>query len=245
MTLLTRQRSLIAGLACSGSLLLLAALPPTRGQSIGKAETPLQVAQLLDCVIQPRFQEDAGVFGLSRIITLIGHERVASLQPRTDQEESLLHRANAANREYMLGFLHTTHVPGQMRRQGVSPSVAPRPVPMAVPAEVAYFTLITHVVKERLPRGGFPGSFTPTARMRQFSRDCAQIEKVAKSEWIRRKGNGEAVADCDGWKVVLRPVRALKDSCVNCHQGSKRGDTLGVMVYAVGKTVQKPGTKFL
>ena len=43
--------------------------------------------------------------------------------------------------------------------------------------------------------------------------------------------------DLGNWRLVLRPVLASRDSCLGCHAGAKRGDTLGVMVYAVDKAV--------
>ena len=36
-----------------------------------------------------------------------------------------------------------------------------------------------------------------------------------------------------GWSVLMRPVVASKQECLNCHNSKKIGDTLGVMVYAV------------
>ena len=35
------------------------------------------------------------------------------------------------------------------------------------------------------------------------------------------------------WMVALRPVRAEKASCIECHTGAKLNDTLGVMMYVV------------
>lgn len=42
-----------------------------------------------------------------------------------------------------------------------------------------------------------------------------------------------------GWTVLFSPVRASGDTCLSCHTSAKRGDTLGVMVYAVSNAVNK------
>ena len=53
-----------------------------------------------------------------------------------------------------------------------------------------------------------------------------------------RRGQGQTV-DYQNWLVVMRPVRATHASCLGCHaRRAKRGDTLGVMVYAVDKNRQ-------
>ena len=59
---------------------------------------------------------------------------------------------------------------------------------------------------------------------------------------LLRKGEREDV-NFGNWLVALRPVRAEQDSCLGCHAGAKRGDTLGVMVYAVDKNANSARTK--
>lgn len=244
MAVYSRPRTLMAGLLLSSDLLLTAALTPTRSQSIEKAETPLQVAQLLDCIIQPRFQNDIGVFGLSRVVTMSGHQPIASLYPNTDTEKTLLHRANAANREYILTFLHTTHVPGKAKNPGGKASGAAFTQEFRF-AEASCTTLATHVVAtNEPPRKTARGKHT-NVPLSKIYQETEKIGKVAKNELSALKQGKDREGDCGDWQVVMRPVRALKDSCLKCHQGAKRGDTLGVMVYAVSKTVQKSGTKFL
>ncbi len=53
-----------------------------------------------------------------------------------------------------------------------------------------------------------------------------------------------AEAEYENWVIVMRPVRALHQSCINCHAGARRGDTLGVMVYAVDKNAKIKGASF-
>jgi hypothetical protein len=49
---------------------------------------------------------------------------------------------------------------------------------------------------------------------------------------MKGKGAEQEVGD---WLVVTRPVRAMKASCLKCHQGAKLGDTLGALAYVVSK----------
>src|ERR1051325_3616056 len=93
-------------LAAGSRLLAAAFLLPAGSQSITKADTPLKVAQLLDCVIQPRFQKDAGEFGMERIITLNGHHSISGiLVGQNKQEKDLLQRVAEARRDYTISFL--------------------------------------------------------------------------------------------------------------------------------------------
>ena len=57
-----------------------------------RAEAAGQVADALDCIIQPRFQKDDVGFGISRIMTINGHERVAQFTPRDEHEKRLTER---------------------------------------------------------------------------------------------------------------------------------------------------------
>src|SRR5216110_2633601 len=110
-------------MAAGSALLLTVTLFPSHSQSISKADTPLKVALLLDCVIQPRFQKDAGVFGMDRIITLNGHRAISgSLIGLDKQEKELLQRVTEANRDFSISFLHCAHVPGKYKTSVGFPS---------------------------------------------------------------------------------------------------------------------------
>ena len=57
------------------------------------------------------------------------------------------------------------------------------------------------------------------------------------------KGQG-ITQDAGDWLVVAQPVRAMKTSCLKCHQGAQQGDTLGVLTYVVSKkTFAEPPAK--
>src|SRR5262245_8221207 len=58
-----------------------------------------RVAKLLDGVIQPRFLQDAGEFGVRRLLTLNGHEAV-TFHAQNKQEQKVLDQVNAAGRDY-------------------------------------------------------------------------------------------------------------------------------------------------
>src|SRR5258708_2612849 len=89
----------------------------------GNAPSHLEVAELLDRIIQPRFQKDTRVFGITRVVKLVGgHARVDSsagfefagrFRTTAPEEIPLLTGANAYKQDYLIAFLHTTHVPGK------------------------------------------------------------------------------------------------------------------------------------
>lgn len=45
----------------------------------------------------------------------------------------------------------------------------------------------------------------------------------------------DAEVSTKDWLMVMRPVRAMKESCLKCHHGAKLGATLGVLTFAVSK----------
>lgn len=50
------------------------------------------MTEMLDALIQPRFQKDSGVFGTSRMVRFNGHEKVAALTDLNAIERSSLPR---------------------------------------------------------------------------------------------------------------------------------------------------------
>src|SRR5438309_818000 len=99
-------------LALAGAAAVLAAAGFTAagvaagGELSAEDESALKVAEILDSIVQPRFQTDSGVFGLSRIVTISGHERVAGFKTAGPAEARALEKAGAFNREYLISFLH-------------------------------------------------------------------------------------------------------------------------------------------
>ena len=74
-----------------------------------------QVTELLDALVQPRFQKDGGVFGTSRMVRFNGHEKVAALTDLDAREKKLLGEAHALNRDYLIGVLSIRHPAGSFR----------------------------------------------------------------------------------------------------------------------------------
>lgn len=267
------KRSLVTGhlfllSLTSAALVLTTTLTVLHGQPARKAapsaDRARQVADDLDAVIQPRFQDDrAGVFGVSRVITpeqlasVGGHWGLALLQPKTVREAALLRHAQAQGRDYMVGFLHCAHVPGQLEPGGAhaaasSPDVKPylrllltdpsqmytrilRPAPaQQITQQVAP---VAQVIVPRTHQGAVP-LFGPN-RFGGSDREAIQRCAIAALSLLRA-GEGQE-ATVGNWLVVMQPVRAMHDSCLGCHTGAKHGDTLGAMVYAVSRTAHKSG----
>ena len=238
-------------LACAGTALWSAAMfgvlhsaPVHTG--IPKAATARQVADILDGMIQPRFQDDrAGVFGLSRIVTpeqlagVGGHQGLAVLQPKTLVETWELRQAQASGRNYVVAFLHCAHVPGQFKGiRGLPSASGPEVKPYlrllaTRPSSVAAFAQQAQTV---------PLSPRPQAVLfsqpHLSSADDAAISQEAIASLPSLRAGARQETSVGNWLVEMRPVPAAHASCLGCHVGAPHNETLGVMVYAVSK---KPG----
>ncbi len=177
------------------------------------AETPQQVADTLDSIVQPRFRQNAGRFGVDRI-AFAGHDNIYGLSGVTASEKRLFRRVNAAHRPYVIAFLHCAHKPGHDLLAKTGPlEEAPTPSLQTLAAATA----------------------TDTGSQKLWDWSDSHLEKAVLPDLpTLRRGTGMD-RDLGNWRLVLRPVLASRDSCLGCHAGAKRGDTLGVMVYAVDK----------
>ena len=233
MNFSSRSRRVTLAIA-AGSVPLLLALtvnrlhsqPPAPVVPIPAAVSPKQVADDLDAIIQPRFQDDrAGVFGMSRVVPMIGgHLAVNNFQPVTKAETQLWDQANSAGHPYQVEFLHSPHVLGNLRQRTSSGT------PIGWPQSKPYLSLLLdHPLSP-------PDWNDPKVRQQAIANGEARQSQLLKAatdalpNLMQGKGQEKTVKD---YLVVMRPVRASKDSCLTCHGGAKRGDTFGVMVYAV------------
>ncbi len=145
-----------------------------------------------------------------------GHQSVGyydDFRTSTPAEAALLAAAAAPRHPCIMAFLHCAHVPG---RPGVHLAGMPRPW------------------LARITSRAFALPQSAEHVQASMERDSALIQKTATDALpALLKGRPQEKAAGD-WLVVMRPVRASTLSCLGCHSGAKRGDTLGVMVYAVG-----------
>jgi hypothetical protein len=198
---------------CLPLLLALSSLGQSAKPSPAAVETPQQVADTLDSIVQPRFQQNAGQFGVDRIV-FAGHDNIYSLAGMNASERRRFRRVNAAHRPYIIAFLHCAHKPGRdlLTKTRDTPDLT-RPSLQTLSSATA----------------------TSDGTQKLFDWSDTHLEKaVLPSLPVLRHGTG-IDRDFGNWRLVMRPVQASRDSCLGCHAGAKRGDTLGVMVYAVDK----------
>ena len=219
-----RQRHLPAGLLMGLCTAVLAAATWAAARAIPAVETPLQVATTLDSIVQPRFQANAGRFGIDRVI-VDGHDDVYDLDTNTVADRSKLNRVKQSRRPFIIAFLHCTHKPG-------------------------------HSVGVENQRS-FDGTFTPSVDVlaagtetedgtnRLYDWGEAHLGRLTIPHLPRLRRGLNVKTESSNWLVAMRPVRATRDSCLGCHEGAKRNDTLGVMVYAVDKNVNHRPIKSL
>ena len=179
------------------------------------AASPLQVADALDSIVQPRFQQNAGRFGVDRVFALDGHGSVHWVESDSRAERRRFALVKTSHRPYVIAFLHTAHKPGAH----IDPATKPQESDMPVPS----INSLTAVGASQVGAD------------RMYDWANAHLKPVVTAHMATLKQGLPAQADYQNWVVVMRPVRALHQGCITCHVGAKRGDTLGVMVYAVDK----------
>ena len=149
-------------------------------------------------------------------IVFAGHDNIYGLAGVTASEKRRFHRVNAAHRPYIIAFLHCAHKPGRdLLTKTRDKEETPTPSLQTLAAATA----------------------TDTGSEKLFDWSNKHLEKAVLSDLpTLRQGTGMD-RDLGNWRLVLRPVLASRASCLGCHVGAKRGDTLGVMVYAVDKAI--------
>jgi hypothetical protein len=242
---LNRLRSLTAG----GTLLLGVTLwTASHSQSIDKPDTPLKVALVLDCVTQPRFQDDMKNFGMSRMLPTAGGHLVAGrLILSTQKERDLFKTAENSHRDFLIGFYHCAHIPGSAttalgvpgtpdttseKHEKRSAKAKPQPVLMD-PSGFDGADRVSPVCNHMRHLYSNP-STAPKAGTVEMDLYKEMGKAANKALPKLLKGQG-AQQDTSDWLIVMQPVRAMKASCLKCHEGAKQGDTLGVLTYAVSK----------
>ncbi len=214
---ISRRARLLSLALISGSLPLMLALA-SGGQSVPSAltstETPQQVADTLDSIVQPRFQKNAGRFGVDRVL-LEGHDNAYGLAAENAVERRKFRQVNGSHRPYVIAFLHCAHKPGQYLHSKQRGDAETNPYVQVLATATA----------------------TQDGSSRLWYWADTYLNGVGRPALAElRQGNG-VDKDLGNWCVVMRPVRAWQNSCLGCHAGAKRGDTLGVMIYAVDKNV--------
>lgn len=230
------RRSLVLALAAGSVPLFLAlSLPALHGAPVrsargaANAETPQQVAETLDSIVQPRFQQNAGLFGPDRVMVptavLDGHDNVSWVNPNNVSEKRLFNQVIASHRSYILAFLHCRHKPGAHTHP-------PKP---AEPLDSDFQPSTDALIAVGATEAGTERTFDWANKV---------LNPVVLPHLKQLKQGRPAQTEYENWVIVMRPVRATHQACLYCHTGTKRGDTLGVMVYAVDKNAKIKGKSF-
>ena len=206
------------------------------------SETPKQVADDLDSIIQPRFQDlTAGNFGLSRMVPVVrGHplvvyEGYGAFHTNTPAEASRLARADTSHSPYVNYFVHCAPLPGSSTA-GFSGAQAS---PFGNSGSFG-----TSAPTKDYPGIGYSGSspFTTIAiaGSQDNYKETQPLLLNAAMKALPQAEKGKPVqAQAGNWTLFLRPVAASQEACLTCHTSATRGETLGVMVYAVNKNITR------
>lgn len=186
------------------------ALQGSRGYEDSKTNPERETAELLDSLVQPRFQVTNGKdFGMSRLAPRIkGHGHMGRIEPESESEKRILAQVAALGCEYRLGFVHTGY---QLSR------FTAKPVPTNIPDyEPIWRDNQDYNAHKDESLAAYKDRILPKA---------GQLERGAKIDTQQ----GE-------WQVFLRPVKAEKATCTSCHAGVKVSQVMGAMVYLVKRT---------
>ena len=160
------------------------------------------------------------------------HNTEDSFAPRNDDEAQTLRTVDALGRDYVVDFFHSAPVP--LVPPPFHRDVSPDLVAFALPSKPPLYSTTRLFVHVRPLPPALP--LLTSLHSRLHSDAVASLPKLRTGKEVQTM-----IAD---WTVLMRPVLAAQDSCLGCHTTAKRGDTLGVMVYAVrntpSNTVSKP-----
>jgi len=190
---------------------LKSSVPPTR-----KLTSAMQVAETLDEYVQPRFEilRDKS-FGALRIVYR-KHAGIVQLKVDSQQEKEAIANVNATGRDYAICLLHCAPKP-----ESAITAITPR-------LELLYYN--QQAIATDWDR---PMHRTSPEAAAQYGLDWAQLSKLADAALPQLMKGREMRAGIAKLDVLMRPVLASKQECLDCHKNARRGDTLGVMVYAV------------
>ncbi len=221
----------VSGMVLGAGIVAVSAETMQQTASADRIETPLDVANRLDAVIQQRFISIKDMFGMSRIIKLAGHDSVRFF-PQTNEEKRSMGEIRAAGRTYVIGFQRVSRAvasPHNSQPMTGNPGAPFRTRGSNSQLAVLTWTDPSHVGRQdRKASEAADRAMEPVYKSMETIAD-ASLEKLAKGSVVDSE-HGE-------WVLALRPVKASTAECLGCHSGSHKGDTLGVMVYAVKKTI--------
>jgi hypothetical protein len=251
-------------------LLFAAGQIPASGEKEGAATEVQRVVVPLDRILQARFQEEAQEFGVARIGPAVaGHDalgRYGEVLASTFLIRSVRRNENAAKRageqrllddarrvgnDFIIGFLHIGHTPGQYK---APPGFAPTPVRrveerlslLGVRDDDTQFFFRRSDTAAQFAKRPVSGPIAQDRRMQDAIKNASLVarwERAAKDA-LPRLRQGQAIDTPVGnYVLALRPVRAEQEACLGCHVGAKKNETLGVLVYAVARNLRQTGRR--
>jgi hypothetical protein len=225
-------------------------------------ERPKVVAEALDALIQKRFQVvDGQIFGKERAsLRIDGHGSITdSLLENADtknHENALFDNANRQQLAWRYAFLHLSHplskLPvtnetGQPEFQKYYQQMQKDQFGIAEYME-SFDEFVTNL-RDLNPKQELYPWFTPDSQIKAAPnkniivkewKDDFSKKALIKGEFVQRAMQGQAFEVPAGpERLYVRPVRIQQDTCLSCHVGSKKGDTLGAMLYWVESRPRK------
>lgn len=188
-------------------------------------DTAMQVAEALDSYVQPRFEilRDRS-FGAMRIV-FRKHAGVVQLKVESEREKATIANVNAAGRDYSISLLHCAPTPYEEEAAKA----------YSMPLHVEPYLRLLYFNQQKLVEDYDYYRNRPTDEQTVKDRglNFDALSKTSSSVVSQLRTGREYRTRTGDWAVLIRPVLASKQACLDCHKTAKRGDILGAMVYAV------------
>jgi hypothetical protein len=209
-----------------------------------------KVVELLDKFVQPRFEKLDGRFGMSRMRGMNGHAAVV-MTAENDVEKRLLKEAQTAGHSYEVHFMHIPHPKGTAPKES-APGGVTTVVRGPATKEPKYYLhplqgigkqmepLVDPYRNQPEPRTAEEVSERIKVRTKLAWERTQRLIKLAEAEMPALMRGKSTERTHKNWLLAFRPVKASKQECVGCHTGSKMGDTLGAMIYAIHEVKDLP-----
>lgn len=227
-------------LACSvlGSLLATAWGMPQGGDK-AELRQARSTVEFLDSVLRPRFKDEKGRFGVSRFETPNGHSNVTAFG-RSPEEKTRLDELQAKGPSFLVYFLRVNHPAGE-RPEGSASSDFPKGT--TAPREGDLVSL-THgggrYARVRPAIDAQPDAAEIKERRERLEREIAELKPSIQRTIPTLKRGRKVEQETVNWFVTISPIGADDATCLACHRGAKKGETLGALIYLVHRKPADP-----
>lgn len=199
-----------------------------------------------DADVQRRFLDNSRGFGLSRVMTRIPGRHgsiTAHFTPENDSEQRVVRGFDEAGVDLVL-YVGGPSLLMRSSSSGTTPAAVATDAPQS--QALTQVNLMFPVNAPWRPRPALAGPVSVIQRSGSEPPGAAGLHQQARRSFVAVRSEDVVQFRQDEWELSVRPVRAAKASCLECHNSNperprrpdgaltsyKAGDVLGIVVYA-------------